>query len=119
MARIQNAGMTSTRQEIQQIVNNMVSAGKAIIAEPPVWVATKTFATLKREQGTIINDGRGIIFRDLSGDLQDLNGVTLNLKGKGPLVKVCHVKAVRDMSGTYNGRDWSIKKGDEGMRCFS
>lgn len=119
MARNQNATTVAPNQQLQKLISKMIDDKKAIVAEAPIWVAKTTFATLKRDQGTIINDGRGIIFRDLSGELAPLNGVTLNLKGKGPLVKVCHAVAVADKSGEYNGKPWSIKKGSEMVRCWS
>lgn len=114
-----NTPKASTKPNLKALVKSMIDAKKTVVADEPVWVARHTFATLKREEGTLINDGRGIIYRGLQGDLAPLNGVILKLKGKGPLVKVTEAVAVRNWSNEYNGKTYSIKKGDVELRCFS
>ncbi|GEO08325.1 hypothetical protein [Segetibacter aerophilus] len=68
---------------------------------------------MKRTEGEISEDGLTVTFKNLCKELAEFNDKPIELRGKGPLIRVCIAKA------TCDSEDEKIKKGDLKVQCFS
>lgn len=97
--------------------------GKLFTEKPNIWFPDEVIGSAKRSEGIEVKNKDGVVFaikfENLPAELSFLEGQSLKVKGTGPVIRLAISFASEDWSSEFQGKTYSIAKGQKDFRAFA